>query len=327
MLKSFTLVFAALFLLPLFSDAQKYVLTPAGAKIGRVAGDTAQTPKDTLKHKKASFKIGLNYSTNSVYLARTDSVATPNYNAGITYTLKSGIFFEGAVSYVPGRQFNKLDAGNLETGYKFDLDNLSGGVSVSKYFAGFNSTQVISALDATIGAELSYDLFNVITPSVHVDYALVRSNGGNDIIVVAALGHEFEMQKIFSKGDHLSIEPKIELTAGTQNFTTTYYILKQNGAAQRQQHQNSKGVGKGLSKTTTTSNTLQSNPVTTNTNKFQTLAYEFTLPFVYSYKKLGFSVIPAFAVALHKIEDDGSNTYNLPDSSVSYLQVGVFYTF
>jgi len=290
-----------------------------------IAKDTADK-KDTVKHKKSSLKIGLTYSSNSVYLARTDSIATPNYGLGITYTLKSGIYFSGEVNYIPSRQFDKLDAGNLEAGYNFDLsDNLSGGVSVSKYIASFNSTQVISAIDATVGAELSYDLFDAVSASVHGDYALVRSDG-NDIIITGGLSHEFEFEKVFTKGDRLSIEPKAELTAGTQNFLSSYYVLKHNSAAKRQQHQNAKA--KGLAKTTSTSSSSsQTTSVTSNSNKFQTLAYEFSLPVSYSWKKFGVSFTPAYAIAVHKITDDGSTTAYLPNSSVFYFQVGVSYTF
>ena len=308
--------------------AQKPDTTKSTKKTLAIAKDTT-SEKDTVKHKKASLKIGLAYSSNSVYLGRTDSIATPNYGLGLTYTLKSGIFFAGAVNYIPSRQFDKVDAGSLETGYNFDLGNLSGGVAVSKYIASFNSTQVISAVDATIGAELGYNLFDVVTASVHGDYALVRSGGGNDIILTGALGHEFEFEQVFTKGGHFSIEPKVELTAGTQNFLSTYYMRKNNSAPQRLQHQNAsaKGKGKTSASSTTTSSSSKTTVVTSNTNKFQALAYEFTSPIGYSWKKLGFSFTPAYAVAVHKITDDGTTTTYLPNSSVFYFQLGLSYTF
>jgi hypothetical protein len=320
---TFTILILFFFTTTIVKAQTSGVTKPAKAALA-TAKDTA-SKSDTVKHKKSSLKIGLTYSSNSVYLARTDSIATPNYGLGLTYTLKSGIYFSGEVNYIPSRQFDKLDAGNLEAGYNFDLDNLSGGVSVSKYIASFNSTQVISAIDATVGAEFSYDLFDVVSASVHGDYALVKSDG-NDIIITGGLSHEFEFEKLFTKGDHLSIEPKAELTAGTQNFLSSYYVLKRKSAIKRQQHQNANG--KGLNKTTSTSSSsTQTATVTSNSNKFQTLAYDFTLPISYSWKKIGFSVTPAYAIAVHKITDDGTTTSYLPNSSVFYIQVGVSYTF
>ncbi|HVS91368.1 MAG TPA: hypothetical protein VHE59_05000 [Mucilaginibacter sp.] len=320
-------IFSILFFsIATIASAQKADTAKKAQPVAAAVKDAA-AKKDTVKHKKSSLKVGLSYASNAVYLARTDSVATPNYGLGLTYTLKSGIFFGATVNYIPSRQFDKLDAGELETGYNFDADNLSGGVSVSKYFASFNSTQVISALDATLGAELSYDLFDVVTPSIHADYALVRSGDGNDIILTAGLGHEFEIDTLFTPKDHFSIEPKIELTAGTQHFLSTYYVLKNNGAAQRQQHANGKGKGSGKTSGSSSGSSTQSNPVTTNANKFQTLAYEFTLPVGYSWKKIGFSFTPAYAVAVNKITDDGTTTSYLPNSSVFYFTVGLSYTF
>ena len=311
-----------------FVQAQKTDPTKSAKTAVTAAKDTA-SKKDTVAHKKSSLKIGLIYSSNAVYLARTDSIATPNYGLGLTYTLKSGIFFAAEVNYIPSRQFDKLDAGGLEAGYNFDLDNLSGGIAISKYIAAFNSTQVISALDATVGAGLSYNLFDVITPSIHADYALVKS-GGNDFLLTGGLGHEFEFEKVFTQGDHLSFEPKAEVVAGTQNFLATYYTRKKNSATQRQQYKttHSKANGKNSTSTSTTiTSSPQTTAVTSSASKFQTLAYEYTLPISYSWKKIGFSFTPAYAVAVHKITDDGSTTTYLPNSSVFYVQVGLSYTF
>lgn len=319
----FTILISFLFITTV--KAQKSTATKS-TKTAVAAKDTA-SKKDTVAHKKSSLKVGLTYSSNAVYLARTDSIATPNYGLGLTYTLKSGIFFAAEVNYIPSRQFNKLDAGGLEAGYNFDLDNLSGGIAISKYIAAFNSTQVISALDATVGAGLSYNLFDVITPSIHADYALVKS-GGNDFLLTGGLGHEFEFEKVFTQKDHLSLEPKVEVVAGTQNFLSTYYTRKKNSAAQRQQYQNTHGKGKKSTSTSTTTTTSpQTTAVTSSASKFQALAYEYALPISYSWKKIGFSVTPTYAVAVHKITDDGTTTTYLPNSSVFYVQVGLSYTF
>src|ERR1700756_858517 len=76
--------------------AKKTKTVTTALKVEEAKKDTL-AKKDTVKHKKASLKVGLTYSNNAVYLARTDSVATPNWGLGVTYTLKSGIFFEGMV--------------------------------------------------------------------------------------------------------------------------------------------------------------------------------------------------------------------------------------
>ncbi|GAC1303976.1 MAG: hypothetical protein NVSMB24_10760 [Mucilaginibacter sp.] len=277
---------------------------------------------DTVKHKKPTLKFGLTYNSNSVYLGRTDSVTIPVYNLGATYTLKNGIFFSGTVNYVPSREFDKLDGGAIETGYNFEHDNLSGGITVSKYFSSFNSTQLISALDAVIGAELSYNLFDVITPSAHIDYVL-GNGGGNDLILTGGIAHDFTIAKPFAAHDQLSIEPAIHFNAGSQNFYNTYVIRKQKSETARKNFR-SKGKGNGNVVTTTST---QVTTGTTNFNKFEVLAYEFNLPFTYTVKKFAVEVNPVYAIAVHKIDDNGTNTFYVPNTSVFYLQLAVSYTF
>jgi hypothetical protein len=271
--------------------------------------------------KKAALKLGLIYNSNSVYQGRTDSVTIPNYSIGATYTLKSGIFFSGSINYVPNREFDKLDGGSLQTGYNFESGNLSGGVALSKYFASFNSTSIISALDLNAGAELSYNISDIITPSVHVDYAI--GNGGpNDFILTGGITHGFDFDKPFSENDKLSIEPGIHFNAGTQNFYNTYFVRRKNSEAKRQ---NFRKTGKKNGATTAVTNTATSS--TANYNEFQVLAYEFNVPFTYTIKKVAVEVNPVYAIAVHKIDDDGTKTSYVPNTSVFYLQLGLSYNF
>ena len=300
-----------------------YILPANGQENGiNKAGLHAAVPIDTVKKKHSALKIGLTFNSNSVFLARTDSVATPVFNTGLTYTLKSGIFFAGTVNYVPSRQFDKLDGGSLETGYNYEKHNFSGGVTLSKYFATFNSTQLISALDATLGLDASYNIANIVTPSAHVDYALVKS-GGNDFILTGGLAHDFTIEKPFSAKDNLSIAPAVHFNAGTQNFYNTYFIRQQT-SLQGRLNARSKGKGKGVTATTPTTTTT---PVVTNVNKFQVLAYEFSVPVSYTNRKFAAEFTPVYAIAVHKTDDNGTNTFYLPNSSVFYFHFALSYAF
>lgn len=293
--------------------------------------DSTGTQADTAKKaKKATLKANIGFMSNTVFLGRTDSVATTSYSAGLTYTLKSGIFFSGSVNYIPSRQFDKVDEGTLEAGYNFDHDDLSGGFTVSKYFASFNSTQLISALNANLSAELSYNLFDVISPSVHVDYALNRSGSNNDFVLNAGLDHEFEFEKLFDPHDHLGITPAFHLNAGTQNFYTTYIVRKKAGAGKRFLHASAsaKGKGKGISTgVTATTGKGSTTTQTTSTNKFQTLDYEWSAALEYSIKKFTFELTPTYAIAVNQVYDDGTKTVSQPNSSVFYFQASLSYTF
>lgn len=55
--------------------------------------------------------------------------------------------------------------------------------------------------------------------------------------------------------------------------------------------------------------------------------YEFTLPMSYTFKRFSFEPNPVYAVAVHKFADDGTKTYNVPNSSVFYFEGGVSFIF
>ncbi len=276
----------------------------------------AQTKKDagkadSVENKKSSLKIELGYASNSVFLGRTDSIATPAFSPSLTYTLKSGIYFSGSVSYIPNRQTNKFDGGSIGAGYNFDLGNFSGGVSLEKYFSSFNSTQIISSLNGTAGAELSYNS-DFITPSVHAALALGNSGGGTDFILTPGFSHDFEVDKPFSTNDKLTISPAAHLNAGTQNFYSTYFIRK----AKRELKLKTNGKG-----------TLSSTSSAAGSGKFQVLDYEFALPIAYQIKKFGFGIVPTYAIAVNKINDSTTQTAYTKNSSVFYLECAISYTF
>lgn len=314
----------------LFSFLFAGTVTCAAAKATKILDtsfkDTTSAKSDTAKKaKKPTLEIKTGFVNNTVFLGRTDTVATPSYSLGLTYTLKCGLFFSGSVDYIPSRQFDKVDGGSLEAGYNFDVDNLSGGVSLSKYFASFNSTQLISALDATASAELSYDLFEVITPSVHADYALAKSGDNNDFLLNAGLEHEFGFDKVFGAHDHLTVSPAFHINSGTQNFYSTYVVRKKASALKRLLKAATKNNGKGVS--ISTSNGKRTTTQTNSTNKFQILDYEWSVPVTYTVKRLSFEFSPTYAIAVHKIYDNGTETTYLPNSSVFYFQAAVSYKF
>src|SRR5258708_40310786 len=73
------------------------------------------------KHiKKGNFKISVNYSSNTVFMGRSDTIKTPVILPELKYTFKNGIFISAGADYIPNRTTNKLDEGNLAAGYDFD---------------------------------------------------------------------------------------------------------------------------------------------------------------------------------------------------------------
>ncbi|MGZ3776619.1 MAG: hypothetical protein ACXVI9_03250, partial [Mucilaginibacter sp.] len=177
--------------------------------------------------KKASIKFGVNYLSNSVYLGRADTVKTPIIEPEIKYTFKNGIYFSGNLEYIPNRASKPLDAGSIAGGYDFDINNdWTAGVSFTKLFYNATSTQIGSSIGSTFNVNTDYDIAGIITPSLSIDYNILKQGFGSDILINAGLAHDFAKLGIFSTGDIGIISPTVTLNAGTQNFYDAFLTLK-----------------------------------------------------------------------------------------------------
>ena len=270
---------------------------------------------DSLSDKKSKLTLGIGYLSNSVFLGRADSVTTPLFNTSLLYTLKSGIFFSGSINYIPSRETNKLDGGSIGAGYNFDHNNLSGGFEINKYLSSDNSTLVIAALSATIGASLSYDIANFVTPTMHAEFALGKSGGGNDIILTPGLTHDFSIEHPFSAHDNLDITPGVFLNAGTQNFYSTYYLRKDKRTLRLKTSKN------GLS------GQKPANAKSVNTSTLVLLDYEFIMPVNYTCGKFGVELTPSYARAVNTSISSASQTTSVNKTSIFYVSAGVTFTF
>src|SRR4051812_4867636 len=67
----------------------------------------------TTPGKKSSFKIGIHYSNNDVFMGRTDTVATPIATPNFKYSFRSGLYISGSLDFVTNRKNKKLDGGDF----------------------------------------------------------------------------------------------------------------------------------------------------------------------------------------------------------------------
>ena len=239
--------------------------------------------------KTASFKFGVNYLSNNVFMGRSDTVKTAVILPELKYTFKNGIYLSAGVDYIPNRLKDKLDGGSAAVGYDYDItENLSGSVSFTKLFYNTNSTQIGSSINSTITAGLDYNIADIVTPSVSVDYNFIKQAFGNDIFVNAGIAHDFATAGIFSDSDVIIISPTIATNFGTQNFYDAYLNLKKY-----------KLTAKGLAKETAAQKLLAAQKV--KLSKFTPLDYEISVPFEYKIGVLILSVTPTYAVAENKL--------------------------
>ena len=242
----------------------------AKAKAGEKSSDNA-----------ASFKFGVSYLSNNVFMGRADTVTTPMIVPELKYTFKNGIYASGTLDYIPKKPTNKLDGGDVTGGYEFDInDNLSGSASLAKLFYSSSSTQIAAAIRATANANFTYDFGDIISVTVSSDYNFNKQGINNDIFLNGGLSHDFIKEGIFGLKDIFLISPTASINAGTQNFYDAYLVLTK--------------------KLRTARRTAALNAIiaqyTNQLSQFEILDYEFSAPLEY---KAGHFIFPVYANLCH----------------------------
>jgi hypothetical protein len=287
--------------LPLLTFASLFIARSAFAQTSPI--DDADK-----SDKTASFKVSVNYLNNNVFMGRADTVKTPTILPELKYTFKNGIFISAGVDYIPNRVSNKLDAGSIAAGYDYDItDDLSGGVSFTKMFYNANSTQIGSAISSVFSANLNYDIAGVITPTLGVDYNLLKKGFGNDVFINAGLSHDFAKEDIWSDNDLFIISPAVMVNAGTQNFYDAYFTLKKY-----------KLTAKAQAKEAAAEKLLVKRKA--QLSEFKMLDYEFSAPVEYKVGVLILSFIPTYAVAENKLPP--RVTAGMVNGNLFYFETG-----
>jgi len=258
-----------------------------------IAGSAfAQTPTEDdadKSDKTASFKFGVSYLSNNVFMGRADTVKTPTVLPVLKYSFKNGIFISASADYIPNRVTNRLDGGSVAAGYDYDItDDLSGSVSFTKLFYNANSTQIGSSISSTFSAALDYDIASIITPSVAVDYNIIKQGFGNDIFANAGLSHDFAKEGIFGDKDLIIISPTAAINTGTQNFYDAYLTLKKY-----------KLTAKGQAREAAAEKLIAAQKK--KLSKYNILDYEFSVPVEYKIGILILSFTPTYAIAENKL--------------------------
>lgn len=122
------------------------------------------------------------------------------------------------------------------------------------------------------------------------------------------LGTTVGIDRIFfihPQGLNLLIDPSVYLYAGTQQFSRTYTTKKSRGL---------------LLPPTTTENTR-------NVSQFNVLAYEVSVPVIYTKSSLQLSATPAFVVPRNLVVVEGRPDLSEQGQNTLYLTLGAKYTF
>lgn len=254
----------------------------------------------------SSFKFGINYISNNVYVGRADTVTTPVIVPEVKYTFKSGIFFSGSLFFIPNKPKQKLDGGDLQGGYDFDItEDLSGGASFAKYFYSPTSTQIAASISGTFNVNFDYDIADIITPTISADYNLNKQGITNDILLTPGIAHDFINKGIFGDEDVLLISPTISANAGTQNFYDAYLTKKNFKSIKRTKAQNAL-VNKYINQL----------------GQFGLLDYELSAPVEYKTGHFIFQLVPTYAIVQNQLP--ATIAARLSDqSSIFYVEAGI----
>jgi len=250
----------------------------------------AQDKSDIIKRSKykdsSYFSLNLSFISDAIYLGRKDSITAPYLNPSIIYHNKSGFYAIGSFSYLTKSDQSRIDLFLGSIGYDFTSKNLSGDFSITKYFFNTDSYNVISEVDADITASLKYD-FDLLYLSASSTYFIAKESN-SDIFLSTEIGHDF-----VSSTKDFQISPSIGVYFGSQNFYEEYYINNRFGS-DRTGSGSGSGSGQGTGGTTTTTTTTT--VVMQESEKFDLMAIEFSLPIWYINKPFIISFLPVIVV-------------------------------
>ncbi|TXJ29200.1 MAG: hypothetical protein E6Q24_02030 [Chitinophagaceae bacterium] len=172
--------------------------------------NSSETPRST-------FTIGASYANNASYYGQKALEKTPYVAAVASYRHKSGLYATAMAYRLLHDSQTVASASSLGAGYAFNLsERLSADISYSHTFYPSHSPflQAANADNASLG--LTYT--NWLSFSLNGDYAFGKTN---DVFVTAGIGKMISLGS-FSEKDLVTINPVIDVTAGTQRFYETY---------------------------------------------------------------------------------------------------------
>lgn len=246
--------------------------------------------------KKSYLNAKIKYTSNSVWLGRSDSIVTPVFGVSAGYHFNFGAYLNAEMSIIPSRQIDILDLTTVQTGYGFSIikDVFDADISYTHNFYSQYSTQVGSEVMGTAAADLSYD-FDLVQLSVNGEFSFGSSS---DIGLSSALSKSIDIE--FKKGSLLNITPTATAYAGTQNLYAVYLVTRsqkavhgKNSHAANASSKNPHASANSAATTTTTTT------VTKEYARFNMLDVDISLPISYTYKKFTFAITPVMAIPLN----------------------------
>ncbi len=282
----FASVIIVLFIAPIKSGAQEK----------SAADSTVKYPME----EKSYGLVNASYNSDIVFLGRKSSSRAPYLTARAGYYHKSGLFINGAVSYLAASGEKRIDLFTPSVGYDFYREKFSTGISGTGYFFNNKSYTAKSALKSNLSAYADYD-FDIV--EVYIDGTAYFSNT-TDFVLGLALSHTF-----YAAGDNLKFIPSVYLNAGTQNYYGDY---SNNSRFGRHMLDGGSSASRGTS--------MMGGGV------FNVLDYELSIPVSYTLNKFQFSFIPVYAIPVNAATiTNNQDTYKEDINNSFFWSLGLSY--
>ena len=263
--------------------------------------------------------IAVNFMNDAVYLGRKDSISAPYLYPSITYFNKTGLYATGSFSFLTKSNESRIDLFLGTIGYEINSKKFSSDISFTKYFFNTDSYNVISEVEADLTGTLGYD-FDVFNLNLSLTN-FFNENSTSDIFLSSEISHDF-----VSTDRKFQISPTMGIFLGSQNFYKEYYIYNRFGS--ERSTGSGQGSGQGTGSTADPIETTTTTVVLEESEKFDLMAVEFSIPIWYMAKPFTVSFLPVLVVPQNPAtltvdsaiyEEDLENTF--------YWMVGLSYRF
>ncbi len=271
-----------------------------------VAHATAPTlPPDSLTDQPLPrLTVGLSTATRTTYLQRAPAPAEDKGYFGTTLTYQAPSGFMGSVYLNHSYNYQTLQEpfinyGEVMAGWQSVRDSDTyWAVQYTRLFVAGESALVQTSLRNDLSASLT-QYFDFVTASLSAD---VFVGSTHDFILTFDLSHPFQLP-VFAH-DSLTIEPTVELGAGSQRFYTSSLATTSRVRTKK----------RGGGTTTTTVTKEPASPA------FSVLGYTLSVPVTLAAGRFSIAATPSYLIPLH-VPTGGY------DASFFYFTLGVSRTF
>jgi hypothetical protein len=281
--------------------------------------NTSDSVEQSQMEDPSYVSIAVNFMNDAVYLGRKDSISAPYLYPSITYFNKTGLYATGSFSFLTKSNESRIDLFLGTIGYEINSKKFSGDISFTKYFFNTDSYNVISEVEADLTGTLGYD-FDVFNLNLSLTN-FFNKNSTSDIFLSSEISHDF-----VSTDRKFQISPTMGIFLGSQNFYKEYYIYNRFGS--ERSTGSGQGSGQGTGSTADPIETTTTTVVLEESEKFDLMAVEFSIPIWYMAKPFTVSFLPVLVVPQNPAtltvdsaiyEEDLENTF--------YWMVGLSYRF